>query len=717
MSNEKDFVIEDGVLEKYVGPGGDVVISEGVTRIGSFSCWENTNIISVTIPNGVTEIGNTSFRGCHSLKKVTIPTTVRKIGEAAFADCVSLQELVISTDIEEIEAFAFNGCKGLANQEGFVIVNHTLFGYYGDGGDISVPEGVKEIQEYAFVNARWGENSNIFSIKLPNSIVMIKDHAFDGCLNLKNIQMPTRIQQVGRNSFSGCPHLCNEENGCFVSNQVLYKCNQGENVVVPEGITEIARSAFDYSVETIRIPESVCEFEKDTFGGLSDLVNIVASEEMFGKIWSKLTSGQKNRICQNDIAHQQTPKAAQNEYYLKSRKWIQILLSTNNSTMITAVLGGKTILPIAWVDELLSAQGSVLSAETKAILMAYKNKHYPPEVVENMESSKSDLLLGLRQRTDAEWKEVLALKATNGGWTITSWQGDDTDIVLPSMIDGKPVLAIGNSAFSPRQKRAAAYAQARKNIRSVTIPESVTSLGDAAWELWETTNAPFYGCDSLQEVILPRTFKKLDDFALCGCNNLKQIFIPANVVKIGDGAIPSSVSCISVDPNNKKYIVEDNCLIDVKKKQLVAAFGESITPKEDLFVTIRWDAVSCDHVKYITLPIECSTIPASCFAECAKLESVTLSPNTTKIPDSAFADCISLVSFSVPPMTVQIGTEAFVGCTALKDIYIPENVSKIAKNAFLTQKGKLLKALTIHAPAGSYAEQYAKEHNIPFVAE
>ena len=34
MSNPSDFVIENGGLIKYVGPGGDVLIPDGVTKIG-----------------------------------------------------------------------------------------------------------------------------------------------------------------------------------------------------------------------------------------------------------------------------------------------------------------------------------------------------------------------------------------------------------------------------------------------------------------------------------------------------------------------------------------------------------------------------------------------------------------------------------------------------------------------------------------------------------
>jgi hypothetical protein len=48
----------------------------------------------------------------------------------------------------------------------------------------------------------------------------------------------------------------------------------------------------------------------------------------------------------------------------------------------------------------------------------------------------------------------------------------------------------------------------------------------------------------------------------------------------------------------------------------------------------------------------------------------------------------------------------------LKNIFIPSSVTAIGAEAFLGCFN-----VTIHAPVGSYAEQYAKENNIPFVAE
>ena len=75
MSNASDFIIENGVLKKYVGPGGDVVI-----------------------PEGVTSIGKGAFSGCHLLTAVTIPNTVVSIEDWAFDACGALRDITIQTD-------------------------------------------------------------------------------------------------------------------------------------------------------------------------------------------------------------------------------------------------------------------------------------------------------------------------------------------------------------------------------------------------------------------------------------------------------------------------------------------------------------------------------------------------------------------------------------------------------------------------------------------
>ena len=64
-----DFIIENGVLTKYKGPGGDVVIPDGVTKIGDCAFFACQNLTNAYIPDSVTKIGESAFAFC---KKLTL---------------------------------------------------------------------------------------------------------------------------------------------------------------------------------------------------------------------------------------------------------------------------------------------------------------------------------------------------------------------------------------------------------------------------------------------------------------------------------------------------------------------------------------------------------------------------------------------------------------------------------------------------------------------
>ncbi len=70
MTNLSDFVIEDGVLKKYRGSGGDVTIPSGVTSIGERAFWYCSGLTSAEIPKSVTSIGRRAFEGCSGLTSI-----------------------------------------------------------------------------------------------------------------------------------------------------------------------------------------------------------------------------------------------------------------------------------------------------------------------------------------------------------------------------------------------------------------------------------------------------------------------------------------------------------------------------------------------------------------------------------------------------------------------------------------------------------------------
>ena len=92
MCNANDFVIENGVLKKYLGSGGDVVI-----------------------PDGVYEIGTSAFSGCRELTSITIPGSVMRIRMSAFQCCKGLTTVTIPACVDSVEDWAFEGCTGLTD--------------------------------------------------------------------------------------------------------------------------------------------------------------------------------------------------------------------------------------------------------------------------------------------------------------------------------------------------------------------------------------------------------------------------------------------------------------------------------------------------------------------------------------------------------------------------------------------------------------------------
>lgn len=86
--------------------------------------------------------------------------------------------------------------------------------------------------------------------------------------------------------------------------------------------------------------------------------------------------------------------------------------------------------------------------------------------------------------------------------------------------------------------------------------------------------------------------------------------------------------------------------------------------------------------------------------------------NYFEFPEGEFEGYYEPVEIQIPNGTKIIGIAEFMDCDALKSITIPTSVTLIGENAFSDCDN-----LTIHAPVGSYAEQYAKENNIPFEAE
>ena len=156
------------------------------------------------------------------------------------------------------------------------------------------------------------------------------------------------------------------------------------------------------------------------------------------------------------------------------------------------------------------------------------------------------------------------------------------DIDIPSELDNHPVTGLGAYSFSGYAS-ASPYPhnsyQIGRNIRSVDIPQGVTSIGNHAFE----------ECFALEEVTIPQSVTSIGLIAFGGCCKLTTLSLGENVETIGGGAF---FRCSSLSN------------ITIPKKVKVIESGYSGTPS--FYRTFAY----CSGLKYIILPAELTTFEA-----------------------------------------------------------------------------------------------------------
>jgi len=237
----------------------------------------------------------------------------------------------------------------------------------------------------------------------------------------------------------------------------------------------------------------------------------------------------------------------------------------------------------------------------------------------------------------------------------------DTQLYIPSEIDGYRVTIIGDRAFI-----------GCTSLTSVKIPNSVTRIGEYAfWDCIKLTSLTipdnvvsiggyaFIGCTSLTSVTIPNGVTNINGM-FCNCTSLTNITIPSSVTSLDSDTFYgcTSLTNISVDINNKYYKSIDGNLYSNDGKTLVRySIGKLATS--------------------FIIPDSVTSIEDSAFSDCSSLTSVTIPDSVTSIGSYAFSNCTSLISITIPDSVTSIGYQAFYDCTSLTSVTMSDSITSI----------------------------------------
>lgn len=248
-SNEEDFIIKDGVLTKYIGKGGDVVVPESVKVIGGNAFnWKiniGKSIINVTLPDTATSIENRAFTSCINLKSVKMYNSVVSIGREVFFGCENLTEISSLEGVTSIGYNAFVATPWLVErrkENPIVIINGILIDGTTSNGDVVIPKTVTSIAGYAF-----GNNQELMSVTIPNSVTSIGVAAFISCRNLLTVKMDNSVETLGEGSFQDCAKLkyIRLSNSLKVIETWTFAyCKNLIKITIPYAVTKIDKIAF-----------------------------------------------------------------------------------------------------------------------------------------------------------------------------------------------------------------------------------------------------------------------------------------------------------------------------------------------------------------------------------------------------------------------------------------------------------------------------------------
>ena len=700
-----------------------------VTGIAPWAFDDGHFLTEVHVPVGVSSISSEAFLGCNGMLRFSvdpnneyytdrdgvlfdksgtcliqypagreenvydIPEDVTRIEGNAFVNCRFLTEIHIPVGVTEIDGAPFHSFENSAQilvdpaNTAYRSEDGVLFTYDmtrliacltdGEASVYRIPDGVTDLAEFSFVNARLTE------IVIPDSVMNIRDFTFQGCSSLERITVSPDN-----------PHFCSADGilytkdgdrllrcparktsaevfhgVCEIGNRAFDGCTELTELTLPYDLTHIGNNAFTGCENLTRITFSrrVEHVEQDAFADCTSLQEIfyAGSEEE----WQTIRVEGGNRALDAATIHYHATYGAHEHTERIDPAVAPTCTDVGYTEGSHCAFCGEILNPVR-------TQAPAGHAVSEWIV----DREAEPGVKGSRHGDCD--VCGITVTETIKAYSVGLEYCSNGDGTCTVvGLGSCTDlhIRVPHAFEGERVTAIGEWAFGWCG-----------HIIQVTIPEGVEAIHSNA----------FQGCENMTLINLPESLTTIGAWAFADCNRLTAIYLPSGVEHPDPEAFRGcyNLASIAVSPDNPHLRDLEGVLFDKELTTLVrypiAREGERYEIPDSVTRLADWVFSDCHQIVELYIPASVAEISETALDACPNLAVLEVDPDNRHymVEDGILftADRSTLVrypigraeeTYAVPEGVTTIGAWAFDG-THLTEIYIPASVENIGTWAF-----------------------------------